>query len=65
MPVTYYSAKNAEAHPYGLTTKQICYICQEKPGWVSKEVNNQQKEKPSKAFCLTKEKNQEGPSKVV
>ena len=45
-------AKHAEAGPCGLTTKDIHNTCQEKPGWVSKELNNEQKEKPLKSLLF-------------
>ena len=41
MPESLISVKNAEASTCGLIIKHICNTCQEKPGWVSKEVNYQ------------------------
>ena len=52
MPELLLSAKHAEAGPCGLTTKHIHNTCQEKPGWVSKELNNQQKEKPLESLLF-------------
>ena len=66
IPELLLSAKHAEAGPYGLTTKYIHNICQEKPGWVSKVIKQPREEKyPLKAFCLTKGRNQEGPPKMA
>ena len=50
IPESLLSAKHTTAEPYGLTIKHIHNIYQEKPGWVLKELNNQQKEKPLKSF---------------
>ena len=55
------SVKHAEAYPYGLTTKQTHTIYLEKTGWVSKEVNNQQKEKPLKSPLYHQREKPKGP----
>ena len=48
--------------PCGLTTKHIYNTCQEKPGWIPKEVSNQQKEKPLKSLLFDQgEKPREAP----
>ena len=64
MPESLLSTKHAEAGPCGQTTIYIHNTCQEKLSWVSKEVNNQQKEKTLKSFCLTREKPR-GPPKAA
>ena len=50
LPESPLSAKNAEASLCGLTTKHFYNTFQEKPAWVSKELNNLQKEKPLKSL---------------
>ena len=40
------STKHGEAGLCGLKTKFIYNTCPKKPGWISKVVNNHQKEKP-------------------
>ena len=58
-------AKHAKAGPYGLTTKYIANTCQEKPVWVSKELNDQQKEKPLKSLLSHQGEKPRGAPKVA
>ena len=61
MPKSLLSAKHDESGPCGLTKRYFYNTCQEKAGWVSKKVNNQQKEKPLKSPLYHQREKPKGP----
>ena len=50
IPNLLFSPRHAKVGTYGLTTKYIHNTSQEKPGWLSKVENNEQRKKPLKSL---------------
>ena len=60
-PESLLSAKHAEVGPCGLTTNTFLALVKEKPVWLCKVENNQQKEKSIKRFLSHQEKKPREP----